>query len=411
MPVSEAVRYSPGDHDHYPLRRYAGVFRDPVQERLFQRHHLQRNQAQLRITLTFCACFYVVFALTDVAMLGYTVAALGLFGARVLVALSAATALFLIARYPQSIIMPRIAATIAEVVGMAAFMPIVWLRPEELSWHTTSLGIMLSVVYLFIPNTFWIAAVVAISTTVAYVLLVLSIGLLSVPELLIMTMLLILANGFGIIAALRYENLLRNEFIAQASLKNLSYLDHLTGCYNRRYMEEHLLAHEVDRACRYPAWLTVIMCDLDYFKTINDTYGHPVGDAVLQHFAVLLQDACRAHVDSVIRYGGEEFMLILPETDLKGGIAMAERMRAMLASGPVCRMGKHDIMITGSFGVGAVNFSAANAGANPQALIAHVDELLYRAKQAGRDRIEFAEFCPQSAVLQPVISPMASQMI
>lgn len=353
----------------------------------------------------------MVFALTDVAMLGYTVSALVLFGARVLVALAAMTGLFLISRYPQSVTMPKVAATIAEVVGMAAFMPIVWFRPEELSWHTTSLSIMLSVVYLFIPNTFWIAAMVAISTTVAYVLLVLSIGLLSVPELLIMTMLLILANGFGIIAALRYENLLRNEFIAQASLKNLSYLDHLTGCYNRRYMEEHLLAHEVDRACRYPAWLTVIMCDLDYFKTINDTYGHPVGDAVLQHFAVLLQDACRAHVDSVIRYGGEEFMLILPETDLQGGIAMAERLRAALAGGPVCRMGKHDIMITGSFGVGAVNFSAANAGASPQALIAHVDELLYRAKQAGRDRIEFAEFRPQTAAQQPVPSPVASQMV
>jgi diguanylate cyclase (GGDEF)-like protein len=140
-----------------------------------------------------------------------------------------------------------------------------------------------------------------------------------------------LTNLFGYVAARRYQILWREEYSAQMVLKNLSVRDPLTGCYNRRHLHDRLLETEISRAQRYRLSLTVIMCDLDHFKAVNDTYGHYGGDAVLQRFAALLQSMTRDSIDSVVRYGGEEFLLILPETDLAGGELLAERLRQTLA--------------------------------------------------------------------------------
>ena len=383
--------YRQEDGSDFGLKRLSATFRQPERERAFQRHHLPQMLAQLRIALSVCACFYVAFALSDVAVLGYTDKTLELFLARLLVAIAAAIGIFVLARHPQSITVPRVVATTVEVVGMAAFMLVLVHRPHEVPWHAMSMSIMLVVVLLFIPNSFVNATAVSVVTTVVFSVLAIHVGTLSISDMLTMTMLLVLVNTVGIIAAYRYECLGRQQFRAQSILRHLSFRDHLTGCYNRRYMEEHLLEQEVERASRYPAWLTVIMCDLDHFKLINDTYGHPTGDAVLQHFSGLLRDACRDHIDSVIRYGGEEFMLILPETDLRGGTHLAERLRRAIAEQPAYRDEQHAVRVTASFGVASVDFSAVGLGGDPKALITHADELLYRAKSAGRNRVEFAE--------------------
>jgi diguanylate cyclase (GGDEF)-like protein len=375
----------------YELRPFAGTFRLPDIERTFQLHHLAQTKAQLSIALGVCGCFYVAFALSDVAALGYTRETLILFLARLLVAFTAAAGIYRIARYPQSISMPRLAATTVEVVGLSAFMLVVVYRPGEIAWHAMSMNIMLIVVYLFIPNALLNVMAVAVATTIVFTLLILTVGALSVSDGVTVTMLLVLTNTIGIVAARRNEHLWRREFRAQSVLRTLSLRDHLTGCYNRRYIEEYLLDREIERASRYPAWLTVVMCDLDHFKAVNDTYGHRAGDAVLQHFAVLLQTICREHVDSVIRYGGEEFLLVLPETDLNSGTKVAERLRAAIAENPAYRDGTQTVMITASFGVASVDFSVQGHGVSPQDLITKADELLYRAKNAGRNCVKFAE--------------------
>lgn len=375
---------------NFSLNPLSATFRRPDQERAFQRHHLPQTTTQLRIALAVCAGFYVAFALSDAAVLGYTGKTLELLLARMLVALSAAAGIFALARRPQSISLPRVVATVVEVVGMAAFMLVLLHRPNEIPWHAMSMSIMLVVVLLFIPNSFVNATAVSIVTTLVFSLLAVHVGSLSLADMLTMTMLLVLVNTVGIIAAHRYECLGRRQYRAQAILRHLSFRDHLTGCYNRRYMEEHLLAQEVERASRYPAWLTVIMCDLDHFKAINDTYGHPAGDVVLQHFANLLQAACRDHIDSVIRYGGEEFVLILPETDLRGGIRLAERLRRAITDAPAYCDERHSVGVTASFGVVAADFSAVGLGGDARLLITRADELLYRAKSGGRNRVEFA---------------------
>ena len=380
------------DRRDFSLNRWSATFRRPERERAYLRQFLPQTQTQLRVALIVCAVFYVAFGLSDVAVLGFSDKTLLLFMARLLVAVATALGVFALFRLPQSIRAPSIVATAVEVVGMSAFMPVVLYRPHEIPWHAMSMSIMLVVVHLFIPNSFVNATAVSIATTLVFSLLAIHVGALSVSDTLTMTMLLVLVNTVGIIAAHRYQCLGRRQFRAQSILRHLSFRDHLTGCYNRRYMEEHLLEQEVERASRYPAWLTVIMCDLDHFKLINDTYGHPTGDVVLQHFAGLLRAACRDHIDSVVRYGGEEFMLILPETDLRGGVRLAERLRRAIADEPAYRDERRAVSVTASFGVVAADFSVAGMGGDPRTLITRADELLYRAKSAGRNRVESDEF-------------------
>ena len=400
MRVAENKPFEYGQENcsDFGLHPFAGTFRKHELERDFQQYQLKQTQAQLRITLSFCACFYVAFAVSDVAALGYTESTLTLFMARLLVMVAAAGGIYLVSRYPESIAVPRFAATVVEIVGMSAFLLVVLYRPGEMAWHAMSMSIMLVVVYLFIPNAFLNAMTVAVCTSLAFGLVALKIGTLSLSDAVTMSMLLVLCNAFGIVAALRYGRLWRQEFRAQTILRDLSFLDHLTGCYNRRYMETYLLEQEIERACRYPAWLTVILCDLDHFKAVNDTYGHPTGDAVLQYFAALLQSTCRDHVDSVIRYGGEEFMLILPETDLQGGVLLAERLRRAIADHPAYSDSSLAVTITASFGVVSLDCSVPGRGVTPQLLISRADELLYRAKKAGRNRVEAAELSREPAV-------------
>ena len=401
MHVPEAMQHE-SRHEAYTdfeLSSITRTFKNPGLEKNFQRHHLAHTQAQLRKTLSFCAFFYVAFFVTDITALGYSRATLYLFLARLLVALTAIGGILMIAQRPRSAAETCLAATVVEFVGMGTFMLIVLLRPGEVPWHAMSMGIMLIVVYLFIPNSLVNSTLIAISSTIAFALLSQKIGTLTVSDTLTMDMLLILTNAFGFVAARRYQALWRQEFSAQSILKNLSIRDHLTGCYNRRHMQEHLLEREVERACRYRTWLTVIMCDLDHFKAVNDVHGHVIGDIVLRQFAVLLQNMCREHIDGVIRYGGEEFLLILPETDLVGGVGLAERLRRALAEHPIACNDALTVPITASFGVAAVDFSLEGHGVNSTTIVAAADNFLYQAKNAGRDCVKSIEVTREPLVL------------
>jgi diguanylate cyclase (GGDEF)-like protein len=134
--------------------------------------------------------------------------------------------------------------------------------------------------------------------------------------------------------------------------------------------------------------LTVVLCDIDNFKRINDTHGHACGDAVLRSFAGLLTRMTREGVDSVVRYGGEEFLAILPDTDLEGGIRLAERLRTRFAATAVAAGdGGTYVRTTASFGVACADLAAGNGERVLRDLIAAADKLMYDAKRAGRDRV------------------------
>jgi len=360
-------------------------FCDVATENEFLRHHLAMTQSQLRVTFLFCAVFYLCFAASDLMWVGYELKTCLLVGARIAVAATALTYLGLLKRQQDSIPFTRVAATVVEMAGAAGFLLIAALRPTEFSLHAISMSIIIIVLYIYIPNRLVYAAAIAAVSTTLFVLLAWRLGSLQTMELATMAALLALTNLFGYVAARRYQILWREEYSAQIVLKNLSIRDPLTGCYNRRYLHEQLLETEISRALRYRLSLTVIMCDLDHFKAVNDSYGHYGGDAVLQSFAALMQSMTRDSIDSVVRYGGEEFLLILPETDLAGGELLAERLRQTLAATPVEHEGQH-IRVTASFGVASVDFASSTHEAHVN-MIAAADDLLYAAKNSGRNRV------------------------
>uniref|UniRef100_UPI003F49B406 GGDEF domain-containing protein n=1 Tax=Cupriavidus yeoncheonensis TaxID=1462994 RepID=UPI003F49B406 len=384
---------SPPEFAIDPLRL---EFRSAETELAFQRHHLDRNRSTLRLTLIFCSVFYVAFAMTDVAVLGYGREALILFVGRMLVAITATTGLLLIRKQPEPVAGLWFVASAAEVVGMATFMLIVSFRPTEIPWHGMSLCIMLIVVYVFIPNRLIIATGIAVAATAAFILIAAEKETLPRSGALTMSMLLLLANSFGLVAARRYHRLWRDEYRVLMDLKHLSIRDHLTGCFNRRHLHETLLPTEIARARRYKHWLTLVVCDIDHFKSINDTHGHQTGDAVLEHISAVLQAMTRRHVDSVVRYGGEEFLLVLPQTSLGGALYVTERLRATIAGSPTTDGRGQSIAATASFGVLAVNFPVVGSDVTGKSLIAAADELLYEAKASGRNSIRSREWTDES---------------
>ncbi len=160
----------------------------------------------------------------------------------------------------------------------------------------------------------------------------------------------------------------------------LATVDPLTGCHNRRSLMDKL-THELDRSKRYGLALSVLMIDLDRFKNINDTYGHLVGDRVLQQLGDILRRQVRS-VDLVARYGGEEFVVVLPETDKTGAAVFAERIR-IAVEGHDFADGDERLGATVSIGVAGSPDVAETA----QLLMGGADQALYRAKHAGRNRV------------------------
>ncbi|MGZ4316072.1 MAG: diguanylate cyclase [Gaiellaceae bacterium] len=160
-------------------------------------------------------------------------------------------------------------------------------------------------------------------------------------------------------------------------------IDGLTGLANRRQCEE-TLADELARVERFGGSLAVVVADLDWFKDVNDRHGHPAGDSVLSEFAALLQETVR-DVDLAGRWGGEEFVLILPGTDLAGGAQVAERIRAALAGRIVLAVDRTPITVTASFGVAAIP-----PAKTASELFAAADAAMYQAKRGGKNRVETA---------------------
>jgi two-component system cell cycle response regulator len=161
----------------------------------------------------------------------------------------------------------------------------------------------------------------------------------------------------------------------------LSRTDPLTGLYNRRHLDLELARRRSD-AVRHGDPLCLLLLDLDHFKEINDTYGHPAGDLVIRAFADLLRAELRAG-DVAGRWGGEEFMVILPRTDLDGAVEVGERIRSAAAAEPIAGEGAQ-ITVTVSGGC------ALGPGASPEAMLRVADACLYQAKLSGRNRIEAA---------------------
>jgi len=162
-------------------------------------------------------------------------------------------------------------------------------------------------------------------------------------------------------------------------LERLATTDSLTGLYNRRKLID-ILEHELTRAKRYGNELSVVLFDIDNFKKINDTYGHDVGDYVLQQVTKLVKDNLR-NVDVIGRWGGEEFLIVLPQTNLEGAKVVAEKVRKAIEQHSFAKVGR----VTASFGVADYDVEKDK---HIDDFLKKADIALYRAKNTGRNRVE-----------------------
>ncbi|MEM1331247.1 MAG: diguanylate cyclase [Planctomycetota bacterium] len=186
-------------------------------------------------------------------------------------------------------------------------------------------------------------------------------------------------------SALRISSLLK-------MLAQRAHIDGLTGCWNRAHFDS-IWPTAIAEAARHERPLSVLILDADHFKSVNDMYGHPAGDAVLEKLAELLRAECRSE-DVPCRYGGEEFVVVLPETDPEAAGQFAERVRARIAD---VVWPKHpERSVTVSIGVAGTDGAATLA---PEQWLEVADKQLYAAKQGGRNRVMTARVGPQ---FQPV---------
>ena len=177
----------------------------------------------------------------------------------------------------------------------------------------------------------------------------------------------------------RYTEKLRQNLDMSVEL---AVTDQLTGLYNRRYMASHI-GTLISNAAESGRELSLLILDIDYFKSINDTHGHDVGDQILREFAKRIVSNVRS-VDLACRYGGEEFVVIMPDTDLSFAYMVAERVRQQVASQPFAiDRAPGEVHVTISVGV----TTSEGKGDTPEALLRRADQALYRAKRDGRNRV------------------------
>lgn len=186
----------------------------------------------------------------------------------------------------------------------------------------------------------------------------------------------------------RLVGALKRKLVAAENLiREMAITDDLTKLKNRRFLHDRL-KEELERATRYRHPLACIFFDADHFKMVNDSYGHEAGDAVLKTISATAQEQCR-QTDTLGRYGGEEFLMLLPETDLAQACALAERLRQAI-EGQVSIADQHHIRITATFGVACYSPETTADQPSLSDFIKQADTAMLEAKKAGRNRVGIA---------------------
>jgi two-component system cell cycle response regulator len=183
-------------------------------------------------------------------------------------------------------------------------------------------------------------------------------------------------------AAKRIVDLQKELRETNKRLELLSITDGLTKLYNHRHFQDEL-ARAFEESARYERPLSLAIIDLDFFKKVNDTYGHAIGDEVLKAVALMFQESIRS-TDLAARYGGEEFAVMMPETDVDDAIKFAEKIRSLVEGTPIGTQAA-SIAVTVSVGVSTVPHSRIHSA---KELIVSADKALYRAKKGGRNQVQ-----------------------
>ena len=385
--------------NNFAISRWRAEFVDPAMERAYHLH-VEADVAQfLARALKLWALLLTVFAWADWLQLGNSP------GFYILSGLRMAHVCLLLCLAFVLPLKPHWATwgwpvTIVAIAGYPLFFAYPYIMPDTGAMGLAIMMMMLLSVYVFVPNRLGLTNLVAL---IGFAMVIFNsiIAGAALSQLILVTIVLAWPVSIGYAAAHRINTGNRKAFRAlrlaentnleleeemtrrktlEVELQRQALTDPLTGLSNRRQYEL-LFRRELERHRRHGTRLAMGMIDLDHFKRINDEHGHEFGDQVLRTVAETLQEPLRS-CDILGRFGGEKFILILPEASLQQGIEVAERMRKALRSAAVIKDGK-TIHITATFAITEV----CDKDENISDLIRRADEALYQGKRDGRDRV------------------------
>jgi diguanylate cyclase (GGDEF)-like protein len=386
----------------YELSPISAEFLDPGTEMAFREYIRPTWVRDTRRAMVMAAMFYLAFGVSDYFLLGMNDAFQTVCLSRMMIFVVGLAVAFGADRFWRGLV-DGLIPTLVVGLAMMAFLSFTLLFPFDVGWHAMGMMLMLLGTYVFIPNRFLPAMGVAVWSTIAFIWLMLDNFDLGAGKAMILILVLFGMNLFCGVSAARVSRLTRETFRDAQILRQANqrlteeavvrkrleqdliaqvHHDELTGVSNRRRFQE--LARQCMRQAEASeTGLSLMLLDVDYFKQINDTYGHSRADEVLKALARICQ-ARMGEEDMLARVGGEEFALMLPGVDLEGARKQAERIRVGVWESPVLLA---DAAIHITISIGVVEWQR---GESLTELMRRADQTLQAAKYNGRNRVEIA---------------------
>ncbi len=390
------------DNPVWRVGGWCAEFRHAPTEAGYQIYSQQFTVRQLRVALGAWAVLLLLFSLSDYVALGWAAGFWALLAMRVGMAVGLVVLMAAVDRRPE-LATQGVWTTILEGLGFISFMLLYMLRPDITLWVYAMTLMLLIMLFVFVPNRLCLALGVAVGGAVLTVIL-LAQGERTWQNLLALAFVLCVPIGIGYLSAWRMHWLQRHQYallmaarrsnaqlreemarraVLEESLRIQATTDPLTGLNNRREYEKRF-AHELARAQREDSPFSLAIVDLDFFKRINDTYGHAAGDEVLRTVARLCCEQLRA-VDIAGRLGGEEFVILMPDTPLHAAGDVLLRFLRVLEQTAIPFEGQV-LRVQATAGVTEWQKGEGHL----DVMLQRADEALYAGKQSGRNRVMLA---------------------
>ncbi|MDW7748528.1 GGDEF domain-containing protein [Halomonas sp.] len=386
------------------MNRLTGQFHKPGREAIYRREIAPRVRLESGLALCVAALVFGMFAISDYHYTGVSTELYLLLAMRLVVVVSCLVLAFLIGRngdYNRRVWLHALPLWILAT-GIILIIP---LRPESLPTQVTAVVVATMAFYLLIPNLLPIVAIASLYLSLGFLAAAVVVADAPAVVALRISLLLIMTNAVGFFALLRLEKLQRRQFALlqeeriqnrqmaeeishrkslEAQLRRVAERDVLTGLDSRGHFMTRAEAL-LQRSQHDKAPFSLFMIDVDHFKAINDTWGHSQGDRVLAAIAETCKRSLRPQ-DVIGRFGGEEFIVALPETHLKDAQMVAERLQQKVAELPVMEeMPEHRLTVT--IGIAGV----LDEETDLDALIQQADRALYAGKHGGRNRVVISQ--------------------